>query len=95
MRKEERIRRMIPDLQNGRWYFPQTLMYTDNEGRSIDIVKEIVDGEMASFPRARFDDGLDATTRIYDIEMQAVFPRIIKKSVYTREDNEPQGWVNW
>ena len=96
MAKEERIRRMIPDLQRGRWYFPDTLMYTDTEGRSLDMVKELLDSEMSVFPRARYDDGLDATTRIYDEEMQVIFPRIIKKSVYTREHSEQKdSWINW
>ncbi len=96
MAKEERIRRMIPDLQKGRWYFPDTLIYTDTEGRSIDMVKELLDSEMAVFPRARFDDGLDATTRIYDEEMQVLFPRIVKKSVYTT-NGAPQKdeWLSW
>lgn len=95
MAKEERIRRMIPDMQRGRWYFPDTLLYTDTEGRTLDMVKELLDSEMSVFPRARYDDGLDAVTRIYDIEMQALFPRIIKKSVYTGEIKQKDEWINW
>lgn len=97
MAKEERIRRMIPDLQRGRWYFPDTLLYTDTEGRSLDMVKELLDSEMAVFPRARFDDGLDACTRIYDEEMQVLFPRIVKKSTFNANDRVEQkdAWVNW
>jgi hypothetical protein len=78
MAKEERIRRMIPDLQNGRWWFPDALHYTDYEMRTIDLVREIIKSEMATFPRARYDDMLDALTRIYDTEMQTVFPRVKK-----------------
>lgn len=77
--KENRIRRMIPDLQNGRWWFPDSLMYTDYDARTIDLVREIIKSEMSTFPRAKYDDMLDALTRIYDNEMQAVFPRIVKK----------------
>lgn len=95
MAKEERIRRMIPDLQKGRWYFPDTLIYTDTEGRSLDMVKELLDSEMAVFPRSRFDDGLDAVTRIYDVEMQALFPMIKKKSVYTANSEQKDSWINW
>jgi len=95
MAKEERIRRMIPDMQKGRWYFPDTLIYTDTEGRSLDMVKELLDSEMAVFPRARYDDGLDAITRIYDEEMQVIFPRIIKKSVYNAAKEQKDAWINW
>ncbi len=96
MAKEERIRRMIPDLQKGRWYFPDTLIYTDTEGRSLDMVKELLDSEMAVFPRARFDDGLDATTRIYDEEMQAIFPRLVAKKGYTTNSTEQKdSWLSW
>lgn len=79
MNKEERIRRMIPDLQNGRWWFPDSLMYTDMEGRTLDLVNELVKSEMGTFPRARYDDMLDAMTRIYDTDIQAVFPKVVKR----------------
>lgn len=94
MPKEERIRRLIPDLQKGNWWFPATLMYTDSEGRTFDLVKELRDSEMATFPRARFDDMLDSISRIYD--MGAVFPRHVKKSSYNIESKEPrEAWLNW
>lgn len=88
--KENRIRRMLPDLQNGRWWFPDSIMYTDFEGRTIDLVREIIKSEMATFPRARYDDMLDALTRIYDDEMQAVFPKIKKSRVGTDYNSKPR-----
>lgn len=94
MAKEERIRRMIPDLQKGRWYFPDTHLYTDNEGRTLDLVKELLVSEMGVFPRARYDDGLDATTRIYDAEMGAIFPRQVIKKLYTEKSGEVP-WHQW
>lgn len=90
MAKEERIRRMIPDLQTGRWWFPDSLNYTDYEGRTIDLVREIVKSEMGTFPRARYDDMLDALTRIYDTEMQAVFPKIKKSRIGNDYDSKPR-----
>lgn len=73
--KETRIRRLIPDMENGRWYYPESLMYVDNEGRTFDLVKEIMDSEMATFPKARFDDMIDAKSRVYDEDMMMTFPR--------------------
>ena len=73
--KETRIRRLIPDMENGRWYFPSSLQYVDGEGRTFDLVKELVSSEMPTFPKARFDDMLDAMSRVYDIDMMMNFPR--------------------
>lgn len=75
MMKEERIRRMLPDIDRSRWWFPRTLVRRDHEGRSFDLIKELTKGEMMSFPKARFDDMLDAITRVYDEELMAVFPK--------------------
>ena len=91
MNKEDRIRRMIPDLQTGRWWFPDSLLYTDMEGRTIDLVRELIRSEMGTFPRARYDDMLDALTRIYDTGIQAVFPKIKKSRVGTDYNSKPRG----
>lgn len=88
MIKEERIRRLIPDLQQNRWYYPRNLWYTDCENRKIDLVRELIYSEMASFPRAKFDDMLDAKSRIYDMEIR--FPALKKKK---RTIVEEQGWI--
>lgn len=74
MMKEERIRKLIPDMQNGRWFYPATLAYVDQEGRKFDLIAEMK-GEMKSFPRARYDDILDAKSRIYSPEIFMVFPK--------------------
>ena len=76
MAKEERIRRLIPDMQTGRWWFPANLMYTDGEGRTFDLVKELIYSEMPSFPRARHDDMIDALSRIYEEDLMLSFPRL-------------------
>lgn len=95
MQKEERIRRMLPDLKQGRWWFPPVKLYTDYDGRTIDLVREIIKSEMATFPRARYDDMLDALTRIYDDAMQAVFPRLKKKSDLTTKSNRETHWTDF
>lgn len=98
--KETRIRRMIPDMENGRWYFPASLMYVDNEGRTFDLVKELVSSEMPTFPKARFDDMLDATSRVYDEDMMMTFPRpkqtekqkMMSSAFKPQEDDN---WINY
>lgn len=82
MMKEERIRKLIPDMQNGRWFYPATLMYVDQDGRKFDLIEEMK-GEMKSFPRARFDDILDSQSRVYEPDLFLVFPK--QKSTMTQK----------
>jgi predicted phage terminase large subunit-like protein len=95
MQKEERIRRIIPDLEMGRWFFPQSLTYVDGEGRVFDLVRELVDSEMPNFPRARFDDMLDALSRIYEDNLNKVFPQISPSTVQRSYDNINSNGTSW
>ena len=100
MAKEERIRQLIPDMQNGRWYFPNNLLYIDGEGRRFDLVQELIKSEMATFPRARFDDMLDALSRIYTPELNMVFPKqkvgMVTKAIrQSMEDAESTDWMDF
>ena len=74
--KTSRILRMEPDINAGRWYFPDSLIYVDIEGRKHDLTRVILDEEMPAFPYARFDDGLDAMSRIYEPELFMTFPKL-------------------
>ena len=78
--KVDRISRLIPDMQNGRWHFPKAIMYTDSRGLTFDLVKEMITGEMMTFPVSKHDDCLDALSRIYDEELDAHFPKLVKKT---------------
>lgn len=94
MMKEERIRRLIPDMQMGRWYAPHSLLYVDGEGRKFDLIQELLTSEMPTFPRARFDDMLDALSRIYEEDLNMVFPKpkasMVEKSLAPKV--QPQDW---
>lgn len=96
--KEERIRQLIPVMQNGRMYFPATLPYIDIEGRKFDMIREMID-EMLSFPRARHDDILDNMSRLFTPELYLAFPKL--KSSMTvkamRSAGEPisDSWENF
>jgi predicted phage terminase large subunit-like protein len=99
MMKEERIRRLIPDMQQERWYFPANLIYVDNDGRRFDLVSELVNSEMATFPKGRFDDMLDGLSRIYDPEMSMIFPRLQPKIdqniIRTGESQSASSWMDY
>ena len=99
--KETRIRRMIPDMERGRWYFPENLIYIDSEARRWDLVHELIYSEMANFPMARYDDALDALTRVYDEEMSMNFPRPSKSEKQKLlgssmgMEKEEDSWLNF
>jgi predicted phage terminase large subunit-like protein len=75
--KEDRIRAIIPDLERGKWWFPETLMQGDK-----DLIKQLLFDEMAFFPLARHDDMLDAMARIKDEDLCTVFPRAQSSQAY-------------
>jgi hypothetical protein len=96
--KEERIRKLIPDLQNQRWYLPDSLIYVDGEGRQFDLIKELVYSEMASFPKARYDDMLDAWSRVYTDELYMVFPaakKTMTQKAIANYEKQDDDWTNW
>jgi predicted phage terminase large subunit-like protein len=93
--KEERIRQHIPKMQNGLWYLPPTLHYIDCESRKFDLISELK-SEMASFPRARWDDILDAMARIYEPELFMTFPKqragMVQRAIATTRNVTPESW---
>ncbi len=97
MSKADRIARLIPDMQNGRWYFPHKIMYKDSSNRTFELVSEMVRGEMLTFPVSKHDDCLDALARIYDEEMFARFPAPrVKVNLVGNEISEIDSghWIN-
>lgn len=96
--KTSRIMRMEPDINGGRWYFPDSLIYVDLEGRKHDLTRVILDEEMPTFPFAKFDDGLDALSRIYEPELFMTFPRVkqtMTQKAIAGNGNKPDNWEEW
>lgn len=83
IKKEERIRRMIPAFEAGRWWFPPDLYKRQQDGNEVDIINELVETEMLPFPAGKFDDLLDATSRIYDMNLRWPSGRLTGKSIRT------------
>lgn len=94
--KEERIKWLVPVMQQHRFYIPATLPYVDIQGRKFDLITELK-GEMASFPKARWDDILDTISRLGNVELCLTFPKVkatmVQKSLQKPE--EPDKWENW
>ncbi len=94
--KEERIKWLVPVMQQHRFYVPATLPYVDSQGRKFDLIAELK-GEMASFPKARWDDIMDAISRLGNVELNLQFPKIkatmVQKSLQKPE--QPDSWESW
>ena len=76
LKKEDRIRRIIPLFENNRVYFPKDITYVDVDGVSKDLVDVFIQQEMMVFPIGKHDDMLDALSRIVENDLQASFPEI-------------------
>lgn len=98
--KTTRISRLVPDLQNGRWFFPQSLVYVDVEGRRWDLVQEIIKTEIPHIPYAKHDDMTDALSRVYEPELFLAFPKVrvnmAERALRTAQSaRDSDSWENW
>lgn len=74
VKKNDRIRKLVPIFETNRFWLPPELMYVDNEKNLRDFVKEFIADEYLAFPVLIHDDMLDAIARILDPDLKAVFP---------------------
>lgn len=93
-RKEDRIRRLVPIMEHGRFYIPREILYKTKEGIRKDLVKEFIHEELRPWPVAKHDDMLDAISRILDPEIELVWPGKTKFSVQQakHKDRYERAW---
>jgi predicted phage terminase large subunit-like protein len=73
--KEQRIMRLAPKMEEGRFYFPKYGIWRKlKDGRRVDIVAELIEDELEPFPLSKHDDAIDALSRILDPKFPTVFP---------------------
>lgn len=80
MPKADRILRLVPPFEQGRFYLPQALEFTDYEGNAVDFVEKFIKEEFSAFPVVAHDDMLDCIARILDQVFAAEFPEVEEKS---------------
>lgn len=85
MPKNDRIRRLVPLFERGRFYLPDRLPYVDHEGGGHDLVEEFLREELLAFPVCAHDDMLDCMARVLDEPLGAHFPD-------AREWTQATGW---
>lgn len=93
--KEDRIKRLIPICEQGRFYLPRTLHFVDYEGRAVDYVKVFIENEYAAFPVCIHDDMLDCLARIIEKTLNAVFPDTSSQQTITKYkySGSSTGWM--
>lgn len=72
--KEERIKRLIPDYEQGKFLLPATLPRRRVDGSIYDPVQQFIDEEYEAFPVGIHDDMFDCKARIKDEDLKAVYP---------------------
>ena len=85
MAKNDRIRRIIPDFENGNILLPKKLPYVTYELKTIDLTEQFINEEYAPFPVGEHDDMLDNLSRIKD--MPHTFPEAVVKEQIFRIPN--------
>lgn len=95
MAKEDRIKRLIPIYEQGRFYSPKKLMFVDYEGKAVDYVQSFETDEYKSFPVCTHDDMMDCRARILEPALGAIFPKISEppKPKATHFSPGGQGWM--
>lgn len=95
MKKEDRIRRLVPLWNAGRLYMPKYNNYTSISGEAIDLVDYMLNKEFALFPYSTHDDMIDALARITDVEVNAIFPKLeerVKVGIGNQSNHRPGGF---
>lgn len=72
--KNDRIKRLVPYFEQGRWYEPETLFKTNYEKKVEELTSIFVEQEYKAFPCSVHDDMLDARSRILDEDLQIIWP---------------------
>ncbi len=78
MSKEDRIKKLVPVFEQGRFWMPKSLIYINHEKKVVDYVKEFIKDEYLAFPVSVHDDMFDCRARILDPVLAAKFPKEIK-----------------
>ena len=75
MKKNDRIGRLIPIFEQGKFYLPKTLHVTDYQKVTHDLVHDFIEEEYMAFPVAAFDDGLDSLARLAEPDLRLIWPQ--------------------
>jgi predicted phage terminase large subunit-like protein len=94
LKKEDRIRRLVPLFEAGKVYAPPTMHRTLSDGRTVDILEQFLVEEYDRFPVGAHDDGMDCLARITDPDMNATFPLLdAEPERYSKRRTNGSAWA--
>jgi hypothetical protein len=73
--KTDRIKRLLPMFEAGKFYLPETLHKTDYQRVPVDLVHVFVEEEYIAFPVGVHDDMFDSLSRLAEPDMKLVWPQ--------------------
>ena len=79
-KKEDRVRKLVPLLEQSRLYLPETCVRTDYTGKAQDLTKVFINEEYKTFPFSVHDDMLDCLARVFDIKTEV--PELDEESLF-------------
>lgn len=96
-KKQDRIGRLIPVFEQGRFYLPRTLHITDYQKNAVDLVSSFVEEEFIPFPVGLHDDMLDSLSRILEPDLKLIWPKVEAVKPYVapprRAQNAATAWM--
>jgi predicted phage terminase large subunit-like protein len=66
--KAGRIMRLSPEVEEHRWWLPESLQKTNYEGEVVDLIELFIESELEAFPAGIHDDMLDCLGGIHQID---------------------------
>lgn len=79
--KNDRIKRLIPYFEQGRVFFPRTMLRTDYQKVTRDLVQDFIEEEFVAFPVPVHDDMLDAMARLLEPDLPLVWPEDVVATI--------------
>lgn len=89
MSKEDRIRRLVPQFEDGQIMLPRMLMYTNVSGEKKDLIQTFIKDEYLSFPYSAHDDMADCLARILDEALNVLYPSANRILNFFRKPEDP------
>mgnify|MGYP001566303870 FL=1 len=73
--KDDRIRRLIPAFEGGKFYLPKSFHVTDWQKITVDLVHSFIEEEFYPFPTCLHKDMLDSLSRIAEPDLKLLWPK--------------------
>lgn len=96
VKKLDRITRLIPVFEQGRFYLPDSIFKTNYEGKLQDLVDIFINEEFLAFPVPSHDDMLDSIAWMMDPNINVIWPmreEDDRDKRYTNKRSKGSAWA--